>query len=153
MPWRKVCFLKRASLYCSCLMCFFTTFSFTPFTFLVFFHQPPGLNTSLGAGQHTLRLLARRTRLSTFPEPFCWLSCTKGGPGGSRMCHRGFCSGPCPCIHPLSGSQREGCQCLCRGAAALSVLRLELACYSTNRTSDALRCRGCPCPHTQTVKD
>ena len=32
----------------------------------------------MGAGQHTLRLLARRTRLSTFPETSCWLSCTEG---------------------------------------------------------------------------
>ena len=84
----------------------------------VFFHQPPRLNTSLGASQHTLRLLARLTRLSTFPEPSCWLSCTKGGPGVSRMCHRGFGSGPCPCTHPLSGSQGEGCQCLCRVAGS-----------------------------------
>ena len=115
MPWRKVCFSKRASLYCSCLMCFFTTFFFMPFAFLVFFHKPQGSSTSLGAGQHTLRLLARHTRLSTFPEPSCWLSCTEDGPVGSRMCHRGFGSGPCPCTHPLSGSRGEGCQCPCRG--------------------------------------
>ena len=61
-----------------------------------FFHKPRGLSTSLGAGQHTLRLLARHTRLSTFPEPSCWLSCTEDGLVGSRMCHRGFGSGPCP---------------------------------------------------------
>ena len=54
---------------------------FTPFAFLVFFCQPQGLSTSLGAGQHTLRSLAQRTRLSTFPEPSCWLSCPEGGPG------------------------------------------------------------------------
>ena len=53
----------------------------------VFFRRPQGLSTSLGAGQHTLRLLARRTRLLTFPEPSCWPNCTEGGPGGSRMCH------------------------------------------------------------------
>ena len=32
----------------------------------VFFQQSQGLSTSLGAGQHILRLLARRTRPSTF---------------------------------------------------------------------------------------
>ena len=71
MPWRKVCFSKRVSLYCSCLVCFFTTFFFTPFAFLVFFRRPQGSSRSLGSGQHTLRLLARRTRLLTFPEPSC----------------------------------------------------------------------------------
>ena len=116
MPWRKVCFSKRASLYCSCLMCFFVTFFSHPSPSLFFFRQPQGLSTSLGAGQHTLRLLARRTRLSTFPEPSCFLSCTEGGPVGSRMCHRGFGSTPCPCTLPWSRSQREGCQCSCRGA-------------------------------------
>ena len=34
--WRKVRFSKRASLYCSCLIRFFTTFFFTPFAFLMF---------------------------------------------------------------------------------------------------------------------
>ena len=119
MPWRNVCVSKRASLYCSCLMCFFTTFFFTPFAFLVFFfRRPQGLSTSSGAGQHTLRLLARRTHLLTFHEPSCWPNCTEGGPGGSRMCHRGFGSGPCPCTHPWSRSQGEGCQCPCRGAGS-----------------------------------
>ena len=66
-------------------------------------------------GQHTLRLLARHTRLLTLPEPSCWPNCTKGGPGGSWMCHRGLGFGPCPCTHPRSRS-REGCQCPCRGA-------------------------------------
>ena len=84
----------------------------------VFFRRPQGWSTSLGAGQHTLRLLALCTRLLTFPEPSCWLNCTEGGPGGSRMCHRGFGSGPCPCTHPLSRFQGEGCQCPCRGAGS-----------------------------------
>ena len=99
---------------------------FTPFAFFVFFRHPQWLSSSLGAGQHTLRLLALRARLSTFPEPYCWLSCTEGGPEGSRMCHRGFGSGICPCTYPRYRSQGEGCQCQCRGAAALSVLRFEL---------------------------
>ena len=118
MPWQKVCFSKRACLYCSCLMCFFTTFLLHPSPSWYFLHQPQGLSTSLGAGQHTLRLFARRTRLSTFPEPSCCLNCTEGGPGGSRMCHRGFGSRPCPCTHPRSRSQEEGCQCPCRGAGS-----------------------------------
>ena len=112
------CFSKRASLYCSCLMCFFTTLFYTLRLLGVSFRQPHGSSTSLGAGQHTLRLLARRTHFSTFPEPYCWLSCTECGPGGSRMCFRGFGSGPCPCTHPRSRSQVEGCQCPCRGAGS-----------------------------------
>ena len=83
---------------------------FTPFAFLMFFHQPQGMSTPLGAGQHT--------RLSTFPEPSCWLSCTEGGPGGSRMCHRGFGSGPCPRSRSVSVRVEE--------LASLSVLRFEL---------------------------
>ena len=51
----------------------------------VFFRQPQGLSTSLGAAQHTLRFLARRTRLSTFPEPSCWPNCTEGGLGVVRL--------------------------------------------------------------------
>ena len=84
----------------------------------VFFRQPQELSTSLGIGQHTLRLLARRTSLSTFPEPSRWMSCTEGGPWGSRMCHRGCGSGPCPCTHPQSRSQGEGSQCPYRGAGS-----------------------------------
>ena len=118
IPWRNVCFSKRASLYCSCLMCFFTTFFFTPFAFLVFFRQSQELSTSLGAGQHTLRLLARLTRLSTFPEPSCWPNYTEGGPGGSQTCRRGLGSGPCPCTRPRSRAPGEGCQCPCRGAGS-----------------------------------
>ena len=118
MPWRKVCFSKRASLYCSCLMCFFTTFFFTPFAFLVFFPPASRIEYIFGRRPTYSRLLARRTRLSTFPEPSCWLKCTEGNPGGSRMCHRGFGSGPCPCTHPRSRSQGEGCQCPCIGAGS-----------------------------------
>ena len=118
MRWRKVCFSNGASLYCSCLMCFCTTFFLHPLPSWCFFRKPQGLSTSLGAGQHALRLLARRTRLTTFPGPSCWLSCTEGGPRGSRMCHRRFGSGPFPCTHPRSRSQGEGCQCPCRGAGS-----------------------------------
>ena len=134
MPWRKVCFSKRDSLYCSCLMCFFTTFFYTLRLLGVFFRQPQGLSTSSGAGQHTLRLLAQHTRLSTFPEPCCWPSvfkaagcqppteshrwgeidsCTERGPGGSQTCHRDLDAWPCHGTHPLSGYQGESCQCPC----------------------------------------
>ena len=86
----------------------------------VFFRQPQGqgLSTSLSAGEHTLRLLARRTRLSTFPEPSCWPNCTEGGPWGSQTCRRDLGFGPCPCTRPRSRSQGEGCQCLRRGAGS-----------------------------------
>ena len=147
MPWRKVCFSKRASLYCSCLMWFFTTFFFTPSPSWCIFRRPQGLSTSLGAGQHTLRLLARRTRLLTFPEPSCWPNCTEGGPGDSRMCHRGFGSGPCPCTRLRSPSQGEGCQCSCRGAGS-SLRTAFWAGYNRSRTSGAWRHPECSCPHT-----
>ena len=62
----------------------------------------------MGAGQHALRLLTRRTRLLTFLEPSCWPKCTEDGRGRSRMCHRGF----------VSVRVEE--------LAALSVLRFEL---------------------------
>ena len=125
MPWRKVCFSKRVSLYCSCLTCFFTTFFFTPFAFLVFFRQPQGLSTSLGACQHTLRLLARRTHLSTFSEPSCWPNCAEGGPGGSQTCHRDLDAWPCPGTHPLD-LKEKAVSVRVEELAALSVLCFEL---------------------------
>ena len=126
MPWRKVCFSVRASLYSSCLMCFFTTFYFTPFAFLVcFFCQPKGLITSLGLGQHTLRLHARRTRLSTFPEPSCWPNCTEGGPGGSQTCQRGLGSGPCLFTRSRLDLKEKAVSVRVQELAALSVLRFE----------------------------
>ena len=101
-------------------MCFFTTFFFTPFAFLMFFFcQPQGLSTSLGASQHTLRLLARRTSLSTFPEPSCWPPVQRVVLGVVRRVLKVLVrSGPCPCTHPRSRSQGEGCQCPCRGAGS-----------------------------------
>ena len=99
---------------------------FSPFAFLVFFCRPQGLNTSLGAGQHTLRLLARHTRLSTFPEPSCWLSCTEGGLGGSRMCHSGLVLGHVP-VHVLGlHLNKKAASVRVEELAALSILRFEL---------------------------
>ena len=64
-------------------------------------------------------IFGRRPTNSAIARPVhSSLNCTEGGPGGSRMCHRGFGSGPCPCTHPRSRSQGEGCQCTCRGAGS-----------------------------------
>ena len=92
----------------------------------VFYRQSQGLSTSLGAGQHTVRLLARRTRLSTFPESSCWPNCTEGGPGGSQTCRRGLVLGHV-LVHILGFEVKEKAITVrVEELAALSVLRFEL---------------------------
>ena len=65
---------------------------------------------------------------------------------GSRMCPRGFGSGPCPCTHPRSRSVGEGCQCPCREADS-SLRTALLAGCNRSRTSGAWRDPECSCPH------
>ena len=80
----------------------------------------------LGAGQHTLRLLGRRTRLSTFPEPSCWLSCTEGGPGVVGCVIESLVLGHV-LVHILGLDLKEKAVCVrVEELAALSVLRFEL---------------------------
>ena len=57
MPWRKVCFSKRAS--CSCLICFFTMTFFTP---LAFFMLAP-------EASRMLYILGRRPTYSAMGSP------------------------------------------------------------------------------------
>ena len=61
---------KRASLYCSCLMCFFTTVCFTPFAFLVFI--PPASRIEYIFGRRpTYSAIARPAHSSfNFPRTF-----------------------------------------------------------------------------------
>ena len=68
MPWRNVCFSKRASLYCSCLMCFFTAFFFTPFAFFVFI--PPASRIEF--------IFGRRPTYSAIARPAHSNDCSPG---------------------------------------------------------------------------
>ena len=111
-----------------------------------FLHPSPSWCFIFGRRPTYSAIARRRTRLLTFQEPSCWPNCTEGGPGGSRMCHRGFGSGPCPCTRPRSRSQGEGCQCSCRGAGSSPYC--VLSCYNRSRTSGAWRDSECSCPHT-----
>ena len=126
MPWRKVCFPKRAPLYCPYLMCLFTSFFFTPFAFLVFF--PPASRIEyIFWRRPTYPAIARPAHSSfNFPRAFFWPNCTEGGPGESQTCRRSLRSGSCPCTHPRSQSQGEVVSVRVEELAALSVLHFEL---------------------------
>ena len=110
MPWRKVCFSKRVSLYCSCLMCFFTVAFFTP---LAFFMLAPRASRMLyNLGRRPTYSAMGCPAHSSCPLPSWSPCCAAGG----QTCHKDQDAWPYPCIHPPSGSQGAGCQCLCRGA-------------------------------------
>ena len=80
----------------------------------------------MGSGQHTLRLLARRTRLLTFPEPFCWSNCTEGALGVVGCVIDGLVLGYV-LVHILGLDLKEKAVSVrVEELAALSVLRFEL---------------------------
>ena len=70
MPWRKVCFAETASMYCSCLMCFFMVLFLTPLAFLKFLSDTSKMEYIFGPGRHILRFGAQRTHPSFF-STFC----------------------------------------------------------------------------------
>ena len=147
MPWRKVCFSKRAFWYCSCLICFLTTFFFTPFTFLVFY--PPASRIEYMFGRRlTCSTIARPAHSSfNFPKKFLLAELYRRWSWGSQTCHTDLDVWPCPGAHPLSGSQEEGCQCPCREAGSSLHTALWAGC-TRSRTSGAWRDPECSCPHT-----
>ena len=91
-----------------------------------FYSPSQGSSTSLNAGQHTLRLPARRTRLSTFPESSCWLSCTEVVLGVVGCVIEGLVLGHV-LVHILDLDLKEKAVSVrVEELAALSTLRFEL---------------------------
>ena len=98
-------------MYCSCLMCFFTTFFLTP---LWWRQRPRGCFTSWAAGRRIPQRGTRHTYPSSCPAPYCSPCCAADGLSGGQACHRDLDAWPYPCTHPPFGSRGAGYQCMQR---------------------------------------